>query len=355
VAAGISQLGDVIFFVSLAYASAHLGSPALAGVVMACAATPRAVLMLVGGAVTDRFDARRLMLASDIACALVLLGALAAIDAWGLSAPVLIAIGACFGTADAFYGPASATFPRQLVAASDLPRLAGIRQLINRFTAVGGGPLGLALVAFGGLQAALAADAASYAVIAVTLLAVRPRWARARATGRSIAADIRAGLAYLRSTPPVRDLVIALSGLNVFGSPVLSIGIALRTTEQGWGANRLGVLTGCIGVGAVVGTLVSISRRPARPVRFALQLMFVQAAAVAAVGRERAGDGRRGVPRSYQFRPVHRGHRSDAGGPGRFRSPRRSGRPRRRLPALRRSVLRSDGLRHHPAAQVATR
>jgi MFS family permease len=283
-AAGISQLGDVIFFVSLAYASAQLGSPALAGIVMACAATPRAILMLVGGAVTDRFDARRLMLASDIACALVLVAALAAIGEWGLSAPILIAIGASFGTADAFYGPASATFPRQLVAAEDLPRLAGVRQLISRFTTIGGGPLGLALVAFGGFRAALAADAVSYIVIAATLLAVRPRWPRARSTGRSIISDIRAGLAYLGRTPRVRDLVIALSGLNVFGSPVLSIGIALRTTDQGWGANHLGILTGCIGAGAVVGTLVSISRRPAKPVRFALQLMFVQAAAVAMVG-----------------------------------------------------------------------
>ncbi|HEY1488620.1 MAG TPA: MFS transporter, partial [Micromonosporaceae bacterium] len=133
---GVSQLGDVVFFASLAYVAAKLGSPALAGTVLACAAIPRAVLMLLGGAVTDRFDARRLMLTSDIACAVVLIGALAAIHEWGTSAPILIAIGALFGTADAFYGPASYTFPRQLVPVDDLPRLAGLRQLIGRFTSV---------------------------------------------------------------------------------------------------------------------------------------------------------------------------------------------------------------------------
>ncbi|HEY1487379.1 MAG TPA: hypothetical protein VGF84_14835, partial [Micromonosporaceae bacterium] len=89
---------------------------------------------------------------------------------------------------------------------------------------------------------------------------------------------------YLARTPKVRDLVIALSGLNVFGGPVLSIGIALRTTQQGWSPYHLGILSGCIGAGAVVGTLTSMVVRPRRPLRFALALMFVQAAAVAAVG-----------------------------------------------------------------------
>ncbi|HEY2796022.1 MAG TPA: MFS transporter, partial [Micromonosporaceae bacterium] len=284
VAFGVSQLGDVVFFASLAYAAAKLGSPALAGTVLACAAIPRAVLMLLGGAVTDRFDARRLMLTSDIACAVVLVGALIAIHEWGTSAPILIAIGALFGTADAFYGPASATFPRQLVAADDLPRLAGFRQLIGRFTTIGGGPLGLALVAWRGFSASLAADAISYAVIALTLLVVKPRWSRSRSTGRGIIHDIGGGLRYLVRTPKVRDLVIALSGLNVFGGPVLSVGIALRTTQQGWSPYHLGILTGCIGAGAVVGTLTAMVVRPARPLRFALALMFVQAAAVAAVG-----------------------------------------------------------------------
>ncbi len=283
-ASGVSQLGDVIFFASLAYVAARLGSATLAGTVLACGAIPRAVLMLVGGAVTDRFDARRLMLTSDLACAVVLIGALVAIHIWGVSAPLLIAISGLFGIADAFYGPASGTLPRQLVASADLPRLSGLQQLIGRFSRIGGGPLGLALVAFGGFSAALTADAVSYLVIAATLLVVRPRWPRIRSASRSIIADIRDGMAYLARTPTIRDLVIALSGLNVFGGPVLSIGIALRTTQQGWTPEHLGILTGCIGAGAVLGTLGAMTLRLARPLRLALALMFVQAAAVALVG-----------------------------------------------------------------------
>lgn len=280
----VSDVGDTVAFVAIAYAAARLGSPAIAGLVLAAAATPRAIFMLIGGAITDRVDTRRLMIGTDLARVAVLIGALIAIAIWGVSAPLLIAIGVPFGIADAFYTPASSTFPRQLVATAELARLAGLRQLMTRIATIVGGPLGLALVAFGGLGAALTADAISFVVIAFVLFAVRPRWARARSAGHSILGDVRSGLGYLGRTPSVRDLVIALSGLNVFGAPILSVGLALRTTEQGWSPNGLGLLTGCVGVGAALGTLVIMVWRPSRPVLFALQLMFGQAAAVAAVG-----------------------------------------------------------------------
>jgi MFS family permease len=283
-ARAVSDIGDAVAFVAIAYAAARLGSPAVAGLVLAAAATPRAIFMLIGGAITDRVDTRRLMIGTDLARIAVLIAALVAIAVWGVSAPLLIAIGVPFGIADALYIPASATFPRQLVATGELARLAGLRQLMTRIATIVGGPLGLALVAVGGLSAALAADAVSFVVIAVVLVAVRPRWPRGRSAGRSVVGDVRSGLGYLGRTPPVRDLVIALSGLNVFGAPVLSVGIALRTTQQGWSPTGLGLLTGCIGAGAAVGTLAVMAHRPQRPVLFGLQLMFVQAAAVAAVG-----------------------------------------------------------------------
>ena len=283
-ARSVSDIGDAIAFVAIAYAAARLGSPAVAGLVLAAAATPRAVFMLIGGAITDRVDTRRLMIGTDLARVAVLAAALASIAVWGVSAPLLIAIGVPFGIADAFYTPASSTFPRQLVATTELARLAGLRQLMTRIATIIGGPLGLALVAVGGLSAALAVDALSFLVIAVVLVAVRPRWPMARSVGRSILGDVRSGLGYLGRTPPVRDLVIALSGLNVFGAPVLSVGIALRTTQQSWSPNGLGLLTGCVGIGAAIGTLTIMAYGPRRPVLFGLQLMFIQAAAVAAVG-----------------------------------------------------------------------
>jgi hypothetical protein len=65
---------------------------------------------------------------------------------------------------------------------------------------------------------------------------------------------------------------------------VLSIGLALHATQSGWGATGQGWLTGCIGVGAALGTAVAMRWRPAYPVRTALLLLFIQAASLVLVG-----------------------------------------------------------------------
>jgi MFS family permease len=284
IAQGISEIGDEIWFVALAYAAARLGSPSLAGMVLACAAIPRALLMLVGGAMTDRFDARRVMLISDIGRMLVLVGALAVLAMAGTSAAVLIGVGLLFGVADAFYGPASAAYPRQLRPLGDMTQLAGIRQMINRGATLCGPPLGGLMVAGVGLGGAMAVDAFSFAVIALVLVMVRPRWPRKRASGGSVRADIGNGMSYLRRTSRVRDLAMALSGMNVFVTPVVTVGLAVRTVDAGWGPVALGALTACIGAGAVLGTMVAIRLRPRRPVFVALLFLLAQGVSLGVVG-----------------------------------------------------------------------
>lgn len=113
---------------------------------------------------------------------------------------------------------------------------------------------------------------------------LRPRFPLPRSTGASIRADLMAGFGYLRRTPPVRTLVIVLSGLNLFVSPVIAVGLALRTSNEGWGAGSLGLFEACIGAGATVGAISALRWRPARPARTGLVLLVGQAAACAVVG-----------------------------------------------------------------------
>ncbi|HEY1575412.1 MAG TPA: MFS transporter [Pseudonocardiaceae bacterium] len=283
-ASGVSQIGDEIWFVALAFSAAQLGSPGLAGLVLGCATIPRAALTLLGGALTDRFDARKLMMASDAARIVVLGGVLAVLAARGVSPTLLVVTGLLFGVADAFYGPADVAFPRQMVARTELSRLSALRQLLARLAVVVGAPIGGVIVAARGLSGAVTVDALSFAVILGVTLLVRPRRPRARSTGQSLMADVRDGLAYLRDTPRVRGLVIALAGLNVFVSPVVSVGLALRVSQQMWGAPSLGLFSGAIGAGAIAGTLAALRWRPVYPVRTGLLLLVLQAASLGVVG-----------------------------------------------------------------------
>ncbi|MDP8929782.1 MAG: MFS transporter [Actinomycetota bacterium] len=281
---GVSEVGDEIFYVALVFTAAKVASPTLAGMIVAVAVAPRAVVSLFAGAAVDRLEPRRVMLWSDVSQIVVLVGAVSGSALGGPSVGVLIALGLSFGLASAFYGPAAFSFPRQLRPREDLTRVAGVRQFLGRAAAVGGPPLGGVIVAATGLAGALLVDAVSFALIAVVLVVVRPRMPLSRQRGPSVLADVRAGLGHVAQTPHVRDLVISLAGLNVFLSPVVSVGIALRSAEDGWGPAALGLLMGAIGAGAAVGTLAVIPWRPQRPIYAGLLLIIVQPFAMAMVG-----------------------------------------------------------------------
>jgi MFS family permease len=225
------------------------------------------------------------MVAADAGRVVVLLAATATVLAHGVSLPLLLVVAVVFGTVDALYLPASGTLPRQLVRPDDLGRTAALNQLGSRLATLLGAPLGGAVVALGGIEAVMLLDAASFVAVGlVVALVLRPRFPLPRSTGASVLADLGAGFGYLRRTPPVRSLVIALSGLNLFVGPSTAVGLALRVQSQHWGAASLGVLEAAIGAGAAVGAVAAVRWSPRRPARTGLLILVGQAAACAAVG-----------------------------------------------------------------------
>ena len=65
---GISLIGDQFYFIALPWLVLQLTSDAaVLGIVVALQGIPRAAFMLVGGAVTDRFSPRKVMMGSNLA------------------------------------------------------------------------------------------------------------------------------------------------------------------------------------------------------------------------------------------------------------------------------------------------
>ena len=65
---GISLLGDQFYLIALPWLVLSLtGNPLAVGTVLAMAGIPRALFMLVVGALTDRFTPRKLMINSNLA------------------------------------------------------------------------------------------------------------------------------------------------------------------------------------------------------------------------------------------------------------------------------------------------
>src|SRR5512146_2753108 len=105
--AAVSLFGDQFYLVALPWLVLQITGSGLAlGTVMMAAAIPRAVFMLMGGAVTDRFSPRKIMM-TTATLRTVLVAAVGALVYWHvIQLPYLYVLAFAFVLADAFSVPA---------------------------------------------------------------------------------------------------------------------------------------------------------------------------------------------------------------------------------------------------------
>ncbi|MGW2424631.1 MFS transporter [Streptomyces sp. NPDC001709] len=254
-----SMLGDNVYYIALSWAVVRSGTPAQVGLVMSASALPRAVLMLGGGVVADRFGPRRVVIGSDIVrCAAVLaVAALLFLTSPGLWPLALLAL--VFGAVDAVFVPAVGALPPRLTGKAQLGRVQGMRGLAIRVAAVVGAPLGGLGVAVGGAPAAFAVAGLLIAVSVPLLVSVRvrdlPRDDTPRAPGTAWS-DLKAGLRHIRGHRVLGPLMlaIALGDLGFVGP--LNVGLTLLADRRGWGASGMGWVLAGFGVGAGAASLL---------------------------------------------------------------------------------------------------
>src|SRR5512135_244288 len=94
-----SLLGDQFALIATPWLVLQVTSDPLAlGVVLALEGVPRAVFMLVGGAITDRFSARTVMLASDVIRLIMTALLAASVFTGAVNVLVIYAFALAFGT-----------------------------------------------------------------------------------------------------------------------------------------------------------------------------------------------------------------------------------------------------------------
>ncbi|MQT04144.1 MFS transporter [Streptomyces jumonjinensis] len=257
-----SFLGDSMLYFALGWAATAHGG-AVAGLVLTAVNLPRVALLLVGGAVGDRFGARRVMIAGDSAMLVVSLLLAAFSYHLGAEPWLLITTGVLIGVVDAFYLPASGSMPRRLVGKDRLPRALALRQAGAQLITMGGGPLGGVLVGLAGLAGAALVNAVTFALVLVVLITIKssqdlPAAGARQNVLREAADGVRVGFgdAVLR---PGLLLVAAAAGCLL---PVMPLLLPLLAREQHWSAGATGLVVGAQGLGMVAVTLGVVRRGP---------------------------------------------------------------------------------------------
>jgi MFS family permease len=259
-----SAVGDRMVPVALAFAVLGLhGSAGDLGLVLAAGMLPNAALVLAGGVVGDRWPRGRVMLGADLVRA-VSQGTVAVLLLAGHAQLWhLLVSSAVWGTAAAFFSPASTGVVPQTVSPARLQQANALMGLTRNAVGLGAPTLAGLLVATAGTGVVFAVDSASFVVSALCLLRLPLPDVATRAQ-QSFVAELAAGWRELVARSWLWVSILSFCFWNVALAVFFVLG-PLVFEQELHGARDWGIVMSGSSAGAIVGGVLALRYRPTRP------------------------------------------------------------------------------------------
>jgi len=250
----VSQCGDWIEATTTAWLLYQItGDPVLLGLGGGIRAASIILFGLIGGAVADRTDRRRLLFftQSGFAIASFALGWL--VLSGGVTFWHIYIFSAVNGALGSFDAPARRSLFPSLVPRADMQNAVVLNSAVFRLARLVGPAIGGVIIARYGPAVSYFVNFASYAAILVALAAMRvPPFVAARRP-RALLQDVADGLRYTLRRPLLRAVLVLESVHSFFGVNTALITI-IATDVLHAGPEGLGLLLSAQAVGALVGT-----------------------------------------------------------------------------------------------------
>jgi DHA3 family tetracycline resistance protein-like MFS transporter len=250
----ISLLGDGIYTVAVAWQVYEIHNDPSALALVGLAWTGGLVLfILLAGVLSDRFDRRRVMIFADILRMVtqLVIGVLAlsgVLEIWMLVLLVLV-----HGIGEAFFAPAFSALVPDILAPPLIPQASAIEQIVRQAARNFLGPaIGGVIVALVGPGTSFIIDAATFAFSAVCIFLIRTRTDAVRERTASMVAELREGIAYVRTQTWLWGTLLAASTAILFFMGPLQVLLPYRVkNDLDAGSGAYGLILGLEGLGAI--------------------------------------------------------------------------------------------------------
>lgn len=235
-------------------------SPTNLGVVVALQTLPVLLLGPYGGVIADRLDKRHLMivLQSFMALQAAVLSVLTLLHVINYAEVCVLAV--ALGLNNSFENPARQSFVLEMVGPADLRNAVSLNSTLQNASRAVGPAIAGVLIATVGEGWCFALNALSFVAVIGSLVTMdvtqlRPSEPTVRSRGQ-----VREGLRYVRGEPNllVPLLMMALVGMLAYEFQV-TLPVAAQRVFHG-GSETFGVMTSSMGLGAVIGGLVTAAR-----------------------------------------------------------------------------------------------
>jgi len=231
--------------------------PLLVSMALLAQTLPQLLFGVVAGAIADRRDRRRIVIAVNAARAVVLAALAVTIVTGTVNIALILAVLFVLGSAETFADVGSSSLLPRLVRREDLgianARLQGAFLLTNQLLAP---PIGAFLFAVG-MALPFATNAACFALgaLLVARIVLQPRDDAAPERPPSgLRADMAEGLRWLIAHPPMRTLALTIFAFNVTFGAAWSVLVLYASDRLGMDEVGFGLLTTAMAVGGIVGT-----------------------------------------------------------------------------------------------------
>jgi MFS family permease len=279
----VSLIGTWMQQVSLPWLVLELGgTPFQLGLVAVGVLLPAGVLAPFGGVVADRFDKRRLMIATQLLAMAQAATILVLILTGTIDIGLIILSAFWLGMINALDMPLRQSLAAELVPRETLPNAIALNSMAFNSARVVGPALAGVLIAVGaglygsataGVALNLGVNAMSYLAALIGLVRMDSRGIRRHVHPRgqqAVLESLREGVAYATRTPIVLWSLVLLGGVAAFGFNFQILLPLLASDVLRLGAEGYGALFAAFGIGALAGSLALAFMRERR----AIQLML---------------------------------------------------------------------------------
>ena len=281
----VNLAGGTMGAIALAFAVLEVtDSPNALGIVLAAHSIPMVVFLLAGGVIADRFGRTLVIQVSNVLSGLSQLAIAFLVISGTAQLWQLVVLSAVNGVVSAMSFPALASVLPQLVPRSQLQPANVLMSMVRNALTVIGPTVGGLLVVSAGAGWAVAVDGVTYLAAAALLLRVKLPPPAPRSNHVSMAAELREGWTFFRSTTWLWVVVAAFGvicavhqGAFFTLGPVLAKGGDIG--ESGWG-----LILSAEAVGLLLTTLVMLRVRLQRPLFWGMLGTAVYAAPLIAMG-----------------------------------------------------------------------
>lgn len=235
------------------------------GVTGALQFTPMLVIGVWGGVVADRFDKRRLLIATQVTSSLLALALWLLVVTGAVTLWMVYALALLLGLVTVVDLPTRHAFVIEMVGGDEVVNAVGLNSAVFNTGRLVGPAVAGVLIASVGVASCFLINALSYLPVIAGLAAMRSEELFRHAPANAGPGPVRAGLRYVWSTPELRSTILMVAVIGVFGlNFVVVLPLLARFVLEG-GARLYGALSSAMALGSVIGALVAASRgRPTR-------------------------------------------------------------------------------------------